>query len=65
MRGRPVTDEALTRRALVGRLLQDETLSLSAIARQVELTRERVRQIRAKHFPDTPSRSEFRKWARR
>ena len=36
---------------LVLKLLQDESLSLTAIAEQVKLSKERVRQLQELHFP--------------
>lgn len=44
----------MERRQTVGRLLHGSDLGLVEIAKQVGLTRERVRQIQSRYFPDCP-----------
>lgn len=52
MRAQKSSPEALERRETIGILLRDNTLTLGAIAKQVGITRERVRQIQHRHFPE-------------
>jgi hypothetical protein len=55
-RGHRPTCEEIERRRTIGRLLEDESLSLAEIARRTEMSRERVRQIQRAYFPATPRR---------